>query len=87
MYLTDYKDRPAVAIESDRLTAVFLPEDGAKMASLRVRETNRELFLERLEERYRVLAYDGNFETSECRGFDDLFPTVDSCLMTGAGKT
>lgn len=77
MQLSNYKDRPAVIVESDFLIATILPEDGGKIVSLRVRETGKELLVTREQEQYRVLAYDGSFEKSECSGFDDMFPTVD----------
>lgn len=77
MQRNNYKDRPAVIVESDFLIATILPEDGGKIVSLRVRDTGKELLITRPEKEYKVLAYDGDFEKSECSGFDDMFPTVD----------
>ncbi len=77
MYNSNYKDRSAVVIESDSFVATILPQDGGKIASLRVRENGKELLITREHEQYKVLTYDGSFETSECSGFDDMFPTVD----------
>jgi len=74
-----YKDRPAVTVESDELAAVFLPEDGAKLASLVRRRDGRELLAQRPWESYRRLAFDGEYISAECSGFDDMFPTVDPC--------
>ena len=72
-----YKGRDAVAVESDLLSATFLPDDGAKMASLIDLKTGRELLLTREGEEYRVLTEDGSYVDSECSAFDDMFPTID----------
>ena len=77
MQRSNYKDRPAVVVESDFLIATILPVDGGKIVSLRVKDTGKELLVTRPEEKYKILTYDGNFEQSECSGFDDMFPTVD----------
>ncbi len=77
MYTSKYKDRPAVTIESDALIATFLPQDGGKMASLCVRSSGKELLAVKSGEEYKVLTYDGDYVSSECSGFDDMFPTVD----------
>lgn len=72
-----YKDREAVVIESGKLRATFLPQDGAKMVSLIDTETEKELLLTRDAQTYRVLDYDGSYVESECSAFDDMFPTID----------
>jgi len=72
-----YKDRPAVLLESKTLKAVFLPEDGAKLASLIRRADGKELMAVKSGENYRVLRYDGSYVDAECSAFDDMFPTVD----------
>lgn len=74
---TSYKDRAAVAVESDALRATFLPDDGAKMASLMDLSTGRELLLTRDAPSYRVLTEEGSYVDSECSAFDDMFPTID----------
>ena len=72
---TTYKDRTALCVHGARLTAVFLPEDGGKMASLRS-ET-----VEYLQQRpggvYRRLFPETDYVQAECSGFDDMFPTID----------
>lgn len=84
---TSYKDRDAIIVESDALRATFLPNDGAKMASLIDLTTNRELLLTRDGETYRVLTADGSYVDSECSAFDDMFPTIDPYTSeTGAYK-
>lgn len=76
MHECSYKGRPAIVVESAFLSATFLPEDGGKMASLCVRNRGKELLTVRKYKRYQVLTYDGDYVSSECSGFDDMFPTV-----------
>lgn len=77
MHKSNYKDRPAIVVNSDSLVATILPEDGAKIASLRVKKSGKELLAVKKEEKYKVLTYEGDYVLSECSGFDDMFPTVD----------
>ncbi len=74
---TVFKDRRAILIQGGSLEATFLPEDGAKMASLRRRSDGKELLAVKAGESYGVLTYDGDYVSSECSGFDDMCPTVD----------
>ncbi|MBE6637729.1 MAG: hypothetical protein E7618_08025 [Ruminococcaceae bacterium] len=73
---TSYKDRPAVAVKAGSLTALFLPEDGGKMASL-TDEQGFEYLAQAKGEVYQRLTPDGEFIHSECSSFDDMFPTID----------
>ncbi len=71
-----YKDRRAILVETGRLTAVFLPDDGGKLASLTDRDGKE--YLAQAEGRfYRVLSREGRYGAAECSGFDDMFPTID----------
>ena len=74
---TTYKDRPALKVESDKLIATFLYEDGAKLCSLVCKSDGRELMATKRGEAYRSLSYDGSYVNSECSAFDDMFPTID----------
>ncbi len=76
MEKTWYKDRPAIRIRSSKLTALFLPEDGGKMASLR--DSDQEFLAQAPNAEYAVLRPDSDYILSECSGFDDMFPTIDS---------
>lgn len=79
---TFYKDRPAVELSCDKLTAIFLPKDGGKLASFRS-DSGFEYLLQTEGEKYRRLDLEGDFEKSECSGFDDMFPTIDPCVVNG----
>lgn len=77
IYETRFKDRPAIAVESEKLIALFLPKDGGKIASLKRKADGKELLAVKDGENYKVLTETGSYVDSECSGFDDMFPTVD----------
>lgn len=71
-----YKDRPAIRVDTGALAALFLPEDGGKLASLKARDGYEYLY-QGPESRYRRLTVDGSYIEAECSGWDDMFPTID----------
>lgn len=77
IYETKFKDRIAIAVETDKLIATFLPKDGGKMASLKRKYDGKELLAVKDGDTYKVLTEGGSYVESECSGFDDMFPTVD----------
>ena len=83
IYQTKYKDREAVAVETACLTLLILPQDGAKLVSLKRKADGKELLVTKPGDTYNVLAYDGSYVDSECSGFDDMFPTVDPETVNG----
>lgn len=72
-----YKDRPAFRITSGVIDALFLPEDGGKVASVVNRRDGFAYLCENPAEKYGRLAYDGRYVDAECAGWDDMFPTID----------
>ncbi len=73
---TWYKGRPAICVRSPKLEALYLPQDGGKLASLRDTEGNE--YLEQAPgAEYLPLAYDGVYIKAECSACDDMFPTID----------
>ncbi len=79
IYNAHYKDQPAVTLESDVLRVQFLPTIGAKLCSLVYKPLNRELMVQNPSANYLLQPYDGHYESAECSGFDDMFPTIDTC--------
>ena len=77
-----YKDRPAVVLSANGLSAVFLPEDGGKLASLRT-DAQGEFLAQAPGEAYRPLGLDTSYVQAECSAFDDMFPTIDPCTIGG----
>lgn len=87
IWLENFKDRPAVCIQNSQVKATFLPLDGAKMVSLIRLKDGKELLAVKPNKNYKVLTFDGDYVSSECSGFDDMFPTVDPYTPTvGAFK-
>lgn len=78
IYETMYKDVKGLAVETEKLIAVFLPELGAKLTSLKDKRTGRELLEQDKGESYRKLSYAGEYVPAECSAFDDMFPTIDA---------
>jgi len=78
---THYKDRPAIALVDGDMQALFLPEDGGKLVSLRA--GGRELLAQREGEVYRRLLPESSYVEAECSAFDDMFPTIDPCVIGG----
>lgn len=78
-----YKDIPAVQISNEWLQVTVLPYHGGKIASIYDLRQKRELLYERPGSNYRVLTSTGDYCEAECSGFDDLFPTVDGCKISG----
>lgn len=76
IFATTYKSRPAFAVSTSAMTAVFLPQDGGKLASVKATD-GFEFLCENPAPGYTPLAYDGVYVQAECASFDDLFPTVD----------
>lgn len=79
---TLYKDRPAVEIRCDEFSALFLPLDGAKLASFKTKN-GEEFLAQATGDKYRRLDIEADYEKSECSAFDDMFPTIDPCVING----
>lgn len=81
IYETFYKDRPAVCVSNGGMQALFLPEDGAKLASLKFEGC--EFLAQNTGDKYLRLSHDTSYVKSECSAFDDMFPTIDPCSVCG----
>jgi hypothetical protein len=79
VYDSQYKDQPAVSLESEAVRVQFLPGTGAKMASLVYKPRDFELMVQASGEQYLRQPFDGDYVSGECTGFDDMFPTIDLC--------
>jgi hypothetical protein len=79
VYDSQYKDQPAISLESDAVRVQFLPGIGAKMASLVYKPLGFELMVQAPGEQYLTQPFDGDYVAGECTGFDDMFPTIDLC--------
>ncbi len=77
-----YKKREAITLEGRSFSAVFLPSDGAKLASFKTND-GIELLAQAKGEEYKRLFLDSDYVKSECSAFDDMFPTIDPCTVNG----
>jgi len=73
-----YKDQKAIILESNQLKATFLPEIGAKMASLIYKPSQKEVLTQRQGEKYKTQPYNGDYLIGEGSAFDDMFPNIDA---------
>ena len=79
---TTYKDRPALRVTTSTLSALILPEDGGKLASVVSTRDGFEFLCQNPCPVYARLAYDGSYVASECASWDDMFPTIDPYTPT-----
>lgn len=82
LYETDYKDIKAIACETKKLKAIFLPDYGAKLTSLVSLENGREFLEQAKGKEYKKPCYGGSYVDAECSAFDDMFPTIDAFICT-----
>ncbi len=80
VFSSTYKDQRAVTIETESLRAQFLPDTGAKLASLVYKPLDLEILIQRPSGRYLLQPFDGDYVAGECSGLDDMFPTIDTCF-------
>lgn len=79
--LSTYKGVFAVEICFGNISAKFLPSEGGKLASFKA--DGYEYLLQNPSSAFLRLGKAGDFVACECAGFDDMFPTIDSCAGTG----
>ncbi|MCX6225550.1 MAG: hypothetical protein NTV01_12505 [Bacteroidia bacterium] len=77
--LSSYKNKKSIVLESPKMRAEFIPDPGGKLASLINKETGYEYLVQRKNPIYRDQPFGGLFVDAECSGFDDMFPTIDTC--------
>jgi hypothetical protein len=74
-----YKNKACYMLTGPGLSASVIPEPGGKVASLKDLGSGFEHMVQREGEVYRDQPYDGVYVNAECSGFDDMFPTIDTC--------
>jgi hypothetical protein len=79
MLTSNYKNKQSIVLENENLRAEFLPEPGGKMVSLRNKKNGFEFLVQRPNELYRDKQYGSSYVEGECSGYDDMFPTIDTC--------
>lgn len=74
---SNYKDLFAFEVETEKYMVLILPEEGGKIASFQRKTDGKEYLVQNSSKKYLRLGKTGDFEKSECSGFDDMFPTID----------
>lgn len=83
---TTYKNISALKLETKKYTILILPDEGAKLASFIYKENDREYLMQNPSPQYLKLGLSGEFEKSECSGFDDMFPTIDPVTIENSNR-
>lgn len=73
---TTFKGFTALALESPQATLQILPELGAKVISLRARETQREFLWRQPDRPLQRVAYGTPFDQADISGWDECFPSI-----------
>lgn len=80
-YNSEYKGVASVVLENEKIRATWLPSYGSKLASLIAKNQSGEqelLFQSDLTELI-IPSYGAVFSDYDSSGFDECFPTIDSC--------
>lgn len=72
-----YKDLFCLTIDTGRLIASVLPDQGGKLASLTDKATGCQLLAQAAGASYRTIGLTSSYVEGECSAFDDMFPTID----------
>jgi len=79
MDTSTYKGLPALKLENELLSVLFLPGYGCKMASLLKKDTGREFLFQSPAEKLIPPPYGASFSDYDSSGFDEVFPSIDAC--------
>jgi len=74
-----YKNKKSIVLENTKIRAEFIPDPGGKLSSFINKETGYEYLVQRKNPIYRDQPFNGVFVDGECSGYDDMFPTIDTC--------
>lgn len=75
-----FHDIPAVKMENDRLQVIVIPESGGKLQSIFDKLLKREFLYQSADTKFKRGVYGGSFLDGDLSGFDDMFPSINSCL-------
>ncbi len=75
-YFSEYRGARALAIDTGKITLLFLPDHGGRLISL-IDRRGREWMASETGETYRGLTLDSVYIDADVCGMDDMFPTID----------
>jgi galactose mutarotase-like enzyme len=78
---TTFKGLNALKIENDKLCVTVIPELGGKIASVFHKGKNFEFYFQHKEGEFSLPELYSDFAEFDASGFDDCFPSVDSCSV------
>lgn len=81
-----FKGCRALRLENDKLRVIILPSIGGKIASIYRKDKDFELLFQNKENTYRKAKIYDSFELFDASGFDDAFPSIDTCKVNYNGK-
>lgn len=82
-----FKQCQALKLENDLLRIIILPAIGGKVASIYRKDKDFELLFQNKEKYYKKPKLYAPFAEYDAAGFDDAFPTIDSCKVIYGHKT
>ena len=74
-----YKNINCLVMESDRLAIIVIPESGGKIQSIFDKAKKKEYLYQSKREEYKKSNYGDNFGEGDTSGFDEVFPSIDTC--------
>jgi galactose mutarotase-like enzyme len=75
-----YKNVPCLLMESNRLAVTVIPSSGGKIQSIFDKTKKKEFLFQSGREEFRTTHYGANFGEGDVSGFDEVFPTIDTCF-------
>lgn len=79
---SSFKDVSSVVIKCEKFDATFLPENGGKLVSVKDK-SNTEWLAQDKNYKYIPQTKDGVYIDAEVSGADEMFPTIDPCVVNG----
>lgn len=89
--MTEYHGYQSLVLESDALRVVVVPEAGGKIVSLFDKRTAREWLVTPEQtgslrpNPFRAWPYGTEYNSHQCGGWDEMFPTIIACAYPGEG--
>jgi len=79
---SSFKDVSSVVVKCKKFDATFLPENGGKLVSVKDK-SNIEWLSQDKNPKYIPQTKDGVYIDAEVSGADEMFPTIDPCIVSG----
>ncbi len=74
-----FKGLPALQLENEFISLIFLPDYACKMVSFYKKDTAREFLFQAKEDTLIPPPYGASFSAYDSSGFDEVLPSIDAC--------